>query len=114
MQQTGSGDSFWPAFWMLMFWCTAMKLVKLMPHYRKHPVDIFYFPAHLLFSWFGTVVKLYAMCTCGNTFWATSAAANKQLEAAGKIDPLVIVGVLADGNGTVTPPNETVEGEKED
>ncbi|KAH7090786.1 hypothetical protein FB567DRAFT_558923 [Paraphoma chrysanthemicola] len=56
----------------LYAWIITMKIVKILPHFRKHPQDLVYFPAYLVFGYWCTLVKVWAMLTCWNASWATA------------------------------------------
>lgn len=56
----------------LLVWIIAMKVVKILPHFRKHPRDLVYFPGYLVFGYWCTLVKIWAMLTCWNASWATA------------------------------------------
>ncbi|KAH7075350.1 hypothetical protein BKA63DRAFT_533074 [Paraphoma chrysanthemicola] len=42
---------------VLYTWIITMKMVKILPHFRKHPQDLVYFPAYLVFGYWCTLVK---------------------------------------------------------
>ena len=57
-----SGDK-WNAYYVLAAWMTASKFVKLIPHFIRFPVDIFLWPASVLFGWCHGIIKWHAMFT---------------------------------------------------
>jgi hypothetical protein len=63
------GTSEWPveqsAFAMrsLLCWMLFSKLIKLITHFVRYPVDILLWPVSILFGWFHGIIKFYAMVT---------------------------------------------------
>lgn len=57
-----------------------MKFIKVAAHFRKYPRDIVYFPGYLVFGYWCTVVKLWALLTCWNASWATEKVSSKVKE----------------------------------
>lgn len=51
---------------------STMKFVKISAHFKKHPSDIVYFPAYILFGYWCTFVKMWAFFTWRETYWATA------------------------------------------
>lgn len=84
LREAGTQDWFWVSFAALMGWCTLMKFVKILPHFRKYPKDILYFPGYILFGWYSTFIKFYAIYTLRETYWATAAEAFKRRMAVEK------------------------------
>jgi hypothetical protein len=56
----------------LCVWIIAIKIVKIIPHFRKRPHDLVYFPGYLVFGYWCTLVKIWAMLACWNASWATA------------------------------------------
>lgn len=56
-------------WWVLWLWIACSKLVKLLPHLRRNPSDIMYFPFYFIFAWTMSFVKLYAMLSWSDTSW---------------------------------------------
>ncbi|KAL9131516.1 MAG: hypothetical protein Q9217_000595 [Psora testacea] len=68
----------------LICWILASKLVKLIPHLRRCPGDAVYLPGYLLFAYFHSLLKLYALFTCWNISWGSRPGmdnANKSLRS---------------------------------
>jgi hypothetical protein len=65
----------------LFVWIVAIKYVKVAAHFRRHPEDILYFPAYLLFGLWATLVKVFAVLTLWNTSWATAKISDEKDEA---------------------------------
>ncbi|KAI0475295.1 nucleotide-diphospho-sugar transferase [Xylariaceae sp. FL0804] len=53
----------------LALWILAMKLVKLLPHFRLHPRDVVFLPGQIVFAYFHSFVKLYALFTFYVVAW---------------------------------------------
>ncbi|KAL2444032.1 Type 2 glycosyltransferase [Exophiala dermatitidis] len=49
-------------------WILGSKLVKLVPYFLRHPLDLVYLPGYFAFAYFHSFIKLYA----GLTFWVTA------------------------------------------
>ncbi|KAH3905530.1 hypothetical protein HBI56_200340 [Parastagonospora nodorum] len=54
---------------------TAMKFVKILAHFKKHPTDVVYFPGYVIYGYWCTPVKIWALLTWWNASWATAKAA---------------------------------------
>lgn len=55
------------ALGLLMF---LSKLVKPLPHYLRNPWDIVLIPFAIMFSYYHSLIKLYALFTFWNTEWS--------------------------------------------
>ena len=55
---------------LFLCWLMSSKLIKLLPHFRRHPWDILYFPFYILFVYYHTFHRLHAVMTIGNDSWA--------------------------------------------
>jgi hypothetical protein len=64
----------------LYAWIVGMKIVKVLPHFRKYPGHILYLPAYLGYGYLCTFVKLWALLTCWNASWATAKIGNEALD----------------------------------
>ncbi|OIW27122.1 hypothetical protein CONLIGDRAFT_708003 [Coniochaeta ligniaria NRRL 30616] len=51
-------------------WILATKVVKVFPYYARHPEDIVLFPFYLLFAYFHSFIKLYALLTFYSCAWS--------------------------------------------
>ncbi|MCJ1466884.1 hypothetical protein MMC07_005506 [Pseudocyphellaria aurata] len=60
----------WTYLGYLGIWIFLSKLVKPFPHFWRRPQDLIYLPGYVLFGYFHTFLKLYAMCTFWNTTWS--------------------------------------------
>jgi hypothetical protein len=80
------------AAWSLFVWCTVMKFIKVAPHFMKFPKDLVFFPAYIVFGWCMSFVKVWALFTCGETFWATAATPKASIEPGNQWKQLLIFG----------------------
>lgn len=55
----------------LCIWILSSKLVKLVPHFIRHPEDACYIPASILFSYFHGVINVWALFTLHITKWGS-------------------------------------------
>jgi hypothetical protein len=55
----------------LVFWILTTKMVKPLPYFLRHPWDLIYFPGYLLFGYYHSILKLYALFTTTNTTWGS-------------------------------------------
>ena len=51
------------AYYALAAWMTFSKLIKLVPHFIRFPVDIFLWPISVIFGWCHGIIKCHAMFT---------------------------------------------------
>jgi len=66
---------------IFLVWIIVLKYIKVLAHFKKHPCDIPYFPAYLLFGHWCTLVKIWALLTCWNASWATAKVSNEADQA---------------------------------
>jgi hypothetical protein len=66
----GSGHAS-TAMLALIGWILASKLVKPFPHFWRNPKDLVYFPAYVLFGYYHSLIKLYALLTFWETAWGS-------------------------------------------
>lgn len=55
----------------LLIWIALTKLVKPMPHFLRNPRDIIYLPAHILFGYYHSLLKLWALVTVLDSSWGS-------------------------------------------
>ena len=79
LRQCGRPSYFTACAVALTLWIVAFKFIKVLAHFRKYPTDIVYFPAYLLFGYFHSIIKTYALVTCMNASWATAETVNAKL-----------------------------------
>jgi cellulose synthase/poly-beta-1,6-N-acetylglucosamine synthase-like glycosyltransferase len=59
------------AFSVLAGWIFFTKVVKLVPHFLRHPGDVKWIPASILFSYLHGFITIYAVFTLSNTAWGS-------------------------------------------
>jgi cellulose synthase/poly-beta-1,6-N-acetylglucosamine synthase-like glycosyltransferase len=52
-------------------WVTFSKLVKTTPHFWRNPKDLIYLPGQIMFGYFHSLIKLYALFTFYVTAWGS-------------------------------------------
>jgi cellulose synthase/poly-beta-1,6-N-acetylglucosamine synthase-like glycosyltransferase len=58
------------ALWALVAWILVSKTVKVFDYFRRHPQDIICFPVYLLFGYFHSLIKLWALLTFWDCTWS--------------------------------------------
>jgi hypothetical protein len=61
---------------VLVVWVMGMKGVKVGAYFKTYPYDLVYAPGYILFGWYCSLVKVYALLTCWNAYWGTAAPAD--------------------------------------
>ncbi|KAK5697987.1 hypothetical protein LTR97_006947 [Elasticomyces elasticus] len=64
------------AYLSLVAWILFSKVVKMIPHFLRHPQDMMYIPAMILFSYLHGFINIYACCTTSNTAWGGQSIAS--------------------------------------
>ena len=64
----------------LGLWIFCSKLVKPFPHFWRNPGDLIYLPGYILFGYYHSFIKLYALMTFGVTTWGTRPGVDGKLE----------------------------------
>lgn len=60
-------------WWMLLvliFWIICTKMIKLATYYWRQPRDLVFFPGYILFAYFHSFIKLWALLTFWDISWA--------------------------------------------
>jgi cellulose synthase/poly-beta-1,6-N-acetylglucosamine synthase-like glycosyltransferase len=56
--------------WILfLVWVFFTKIVRLIPHFWRHPVDMVHIPFLIAFGYFHSLLNIYALCTLTQTAW---------------------------------------------
>lgn len=58
--------------WSLMAFCIWLlftKVVRLIPHFLRHPTDLVWLPALIAFGYYHSLLNVYAYCTLTETSW---------------------------------------------
>ncbi|KAK4902891.1 hypothetical protein LTR27_000830 [Elasticomyces elasticus] len=64
------------AYISLVAWILFTKVVKMIPHFTRHPQDMMYIPFMILFSYLHGFINIYAYCTTSNTAWGGQSIAS--------------------------------------
>ncbi len=56
---------------IIFTWWIVSRTIKMYPHLKRRPQDIFILPAFILYSFFTAIVKLYAFFTLNTQGWIT-------------------------------------------
>ncbi|KAI9736319.1 MAG: hypothetical protein M1834_001205 [Cirrosporium novae-zelandiae] len=56
---------------VLGLWILLSKLVKPFPHFCRHPRDLLYLPMYILFGYYHSLLKLYALFTVSTVAWGS-------------------------------------------
>ncbi|KAK7725757.1 hypothetical protein SLS57_003823 [Botryosphaeria dothidea] len=56
---------------ILCFWILATKFVRPASHYWRHPRDLKYVPFIIMFGYYHSWIKFYALLTCWDISWGT-------------------------------------------
>lgn len=71
-------------------WIFASKLVKPFPHFKRNPADLIFLPGYILFGYYHSLLKLYALFTFWNCTWGSrvieDAETNKHIDEKKKND----------------------------
>ncbi|KAI9706379.1 MAG: hypothetical protein M1836_003384 [Candelina mexicana] len=61
----------WQTITMILFvlWLLGTKAIKILPHLKEHPKDIFYLPAEILFGYAHGLLEAYAIATLTSVAW---------------------------------------------
>ncbi|KAF2462294.1 nucleotide-diphospho-sugar transferase [Lineolata rhizophorae] len=59
------------AMFVLALWVFASKMVKAIPHFRRHPKDLVYLPVYVLFGYVHSFIKLWAAFTVFDISWSS-------------------------------------------
>jgi cellulose synthase/poly-beta-1,6-N-acetylglucosamine synthase-like glycosyltransferase len=80
--------------WVLfLVWVLFTKIVRLIPHFWRHPIDMVHIPMLIAFGYFHGFLNIYALCTLTQTAWggkdiaALSKATPEKDETAPLLDP---------------------------
>ncbi|GAB7339522.1 hypothetical protein MBLNU457_6136t3 [Dothideomycetes sp. NU457] len=74
---TSTGESWSPysgttrvvAYLVFALWVFFTKLVKLIPHFVRHPADLKFIPVSIVFSYAHGLINIYALLTTYKTVW---------------------------------------------
>lgn len=84
------------AYACLGLWIVFTKILKLIPHFCRHPADMKFIPLSIGFSYFHGFLNLFALCTMQVTGWGTQDLEMLQSIRAGTDDDSDEASLLAD------------------
>ncbi|KAI1851569.1 hypothetical protein JX266_003031 [Neoarthrinium moseri] len=67
--QTPAYELNW-SVWYLMGWIIMTKFLKLIPYFLQNPRDLVLFPGYVLFAYFHSLIKLFALVTFWDVAWS--------------------------------------------
>lgn len=98
-------------------WILATKVVKLIPHFKRHPTDVIFFGPYVLFAYYHSWIKMRALFTFYDCTWegrdiAKIDAASRNVSRAGskagsQRDSNEEIGSNAGEDDTTEPATET-------
>lgn len=57
-------------WWLVVLWIVFTKAVKVSAYFWQHPQDLWTFPCYLLFAYFHSLIKLWALLTFWDCTWS--------------------------------------------
>jgi len=81
IDQGGYHLPWWNILISYTVWLMATRTAKLLPHLWNRPQDIIYVPAFILFGYYFSIMKLYALLTLHETGWGTRAGVGDPSQA---------------------------------
>ncbi|KAK0745484.1 nucleotide-diphospho-sugar transferase [Schizothecium vesticola] len=57
-------------WWLVVLWIIFTKAVKVSAYFWQHPQDLWTFPCYLLFAYFHSLIKLWALLTFWDCTWS--------------------------------------------
>lgn len=70
----------------LAAWIAFTKLVKLIPHFMRHPEDLRFIPASIAFSYIHGGINLFALATLHKTMWGSRKVEDSNGESEAALD----------------------------
>lgn len=60
-----------PHTWLLalLLWILSTKVIKIAPYFAEYPRDLVLLPGYVLFGYFHSLIKLYALLTVWDISW---------------------------------------------
>ncbi|KAH7108351.1 polysaccharide synthase Cps1p [Auriculariales sp. MPI-PUGE-AT-0066] len=97
----GNGYVWWQVLVSWLVWLFATRTFKLLPHLWKRPQDIIHVPAFVLFCYYFSVMKIYALFTLHEVGWGTRAGVG---------DPTAATQAIANQETKPAPPSYPMQG----
>ncbi|KAH8775314.1 glycosyltransferase like family 2-domain-containing protein [Diaporthe sp. PMI_573] len=63
-------ESSWTSIWLLLIWIVCSKMVKLITYFSRERRDLLFFPFYILFAYYHSLIKLWALLTFWDLSWA--------------------------------------------
>lgn len=60
----------WTSIWLLVIWIVCSKMVKLITYFWREPRDLLFFPLYVLFAYYHSLIKLWALLTFWDVAWS--------------------------------------------
>lgn len=60
----------WTSICLLVVWIVCSKMVKLITYFWREPRDLMFFPLYVLFAYFHSLIKLWALLTFWDLAWS--------------------------------------------
>lgn len=61
----------WPAVYIILIWWLVSRAIKMFPHIRKYPLDIFLLPSFIIFNFITAYLKIFALFSLNTQGWIT-------------------------------------------
>ncbi len=78
LKEAGKPEYFGPAAGLLLCWIVGLRLFRVWPQIRKSPKMIVYFPAYLVFVYYCSLLKVWALLTCWDAGWEVTGVEDKK------------------------------------
>jgi len=86
VEQGGYHLPWWNVLASYFVWLVATRSAKLLPHLWHRPQDVIHIPAFILFGYYFSIMKLYALFTLHETGWGTRAGIGDASAATAAMD----------------------------
>ena len=70
-QATQGIERKYPCLLLLGLWILFTKVLKLIPHFCRHPSDVKFIPVSIIFSYLHGFINIYALFTLHVTVWGS-------------------------------------------
>lgn len=90
---------------LFLAWVLFTKIVRLIPHFCRHPADMVHIPLLIFFGYFHSLLNIYALCTLTQTAWGGKdiAALSKAKPEKDETAPLLDSQTVSDGQVSDSP-----------
>ncbi|KAK6193933.1 hypothetical protein LQW54_011967 [Pestalotiopsis sp. IQ-011] len=73
----------WAQLYIMVIWILATKLIKTWPHFRRYPSHLLMYPGYILFAYYHSFIKFWALATFYDGAWSGRSATQINGTAAG-------------------------------